>query len=154
MSRIKYGGFTLIELMITVVVLAIIAGLAYPVYTDYVMRARRSDAQITLLQIAAMQEKFFTECSSYAANFGGLNCAGSALGRPDGNSPDGHYVVTIDTANTINGACAPGQCFLLVATPRAGSPQVQDTDCGDFRLDSTGVRDVTGPDPGNKCWRR
>ena len=60
-------GFTLIELMITVVIIGVLAGIAYPGYRDYVTQARRSEAQTLLLSIVNQQEKFFSDCSWYAA---------------------------------------------------------------------------------------
>ena len=68
----KYGanGFTLMEVMITVVIVAILAGIAYPSYTRFVTETRRSEATIALTQLAAQQEKFFTQCGVYAEIIG------------------------------------------------------------------------------------
>ena len=61
MSHNKQHGFTLMELMITVTIISIIAGVAYPTYRDNLIQARRSDAMIALTEIAQLQERFFSE---------------------------------------------------------------------------------------------
>lgn len=62
----KITGFTLIELMIVVAILAIIAAIVYPSYLDSVRKARRADAQVTLIDYTALAELIFTETNSYA----------------------------------------------------------------------------------------
>jgi type IV pilus assembly protein PilE len=93
-------GFTLIELMITLVVVAILAGLAVASYQSYVRESNRSGAWSLLLQIQSGEEKYFLQNSTYTADLtdpptaGGLglalNLSGGALYTPDGN-----YSVTI-----------------------------------------------------------
>ena len=68
-------GFTLIELMVTVVIIGILAAIAYPSYQNYTKQTRRSDAQIALTQAANQQEKFFTECNWYAKTLHGISRA-------------------------------------------------------------------------------
>src|SRR5271154_4603452 len=63
----RTGGFTLVELMITVVVLAIIVALAVPAYTQQVQKARRTDARNALLDIAGREERFLSVSNSYSA---------------------------------------------------------------------------------------
>ena len=50
-------GFSLVELMMVIVIIAILASVAVPGYRDYVQRAQRVDATAALLRIAAAQEK-------------------------------------------------------------------------------------------------
>src|SRR3990167_5713766 len=66
METSRPQGFTLIELMITVVIIGILAAIAYPGYTKYMQQTKRSDAQIALTQMANTQEKFFSDCNHYA----------------------------------------------------------------------------------------
>lgn len=60
-------GFTLLELMIAVVVVGILATVAYPAYLNQLQKARRAEAQATLLDIAARQQQFLLDTRSYRA---------------------------------------------------------------------------------------
>jgi len=66
MSRTKSSGFTLVELMIVVAVVAILAMIALPSYTAQVRKSRRSDAISTMNTVVLSQERWRTNCSSYA----------------------------------------------------------------------------------------
>lgn len=134
-------GFTLIELMITVVVLGILVSISYPSYLNYTKRTRRSDAMAALTQAANQQERFFTECNWYAANVNGArscvsNTAG-VLGFTNALSPDGHYLISI-AAGTL-GPCAALTCgYTLVADPNGTGTTTRQKDDGKYRIDSTG----------------
>lgn len=135
-------GFTLIELMITVVIIGIIAAFAIPGYQNYVKQARRSDATIALTQAATRQERFFTECNWYAASLAGTRSCGTSstgvLGLTGTASAESHYTLSV-SAGALNAAtCSQFSCgYTLVATPVASGPQAND---GKFRIDSTGVK--------------
>jgi len=66
MSAEKNKGFTLIELMITVVVVAILAAIAYPSYQDFLRRGYQSAAQQLALDIAQREEQYFLDAKAYA----------------------------------------------------------------------------------------
>lgn len=68
-------GFTLIEVMIVIVVVAILASIAYPSYQNYVIRARRSDAQQLMLAISSKQAQYIMDARAYTNTIGpgGLN---------------------------------------------------------------------------------
>jgi prepilin-type N-terminal cleavage/methylation domain-containing protein len=61
----RSGGFTLIELMIVVVVIGILAAIAYPSYQEHVRKARRADAQTALLELAQFMERHYTANGKY-----------------------------------------------------------------------------------------
>jgi type IV pilus assembly protein PilE len=69
------GGFTLIEVMVVVVIVAILATIAFPSYQDSVRKAARRAAQGALLDIASRQQQFFLDNRAYASTYGsgGLN---------------------------------------------------------------------------------
>jgi len=74
-------GITLIELLIVVVIVGILASVAIPVYSNYMVRARRADAKIGLEQIRASQEMFRAE-----------------RGRYSNDGDDGNAIVTLQTS--------------------------------------------------------
>jgi type IV pilus assembly protein PilE len=63
-------GFTLIEVMITVVVIAILTAIAYPSYMDYIRRGIRSQGQQFLLDLAQRQEQYLLDNRAYATVLG------------------------------------------------------------------------------------
>jgi type IV pilus assembly protein PilE len=62
----KHKGFTLIELMITILVVAILASIAIPSYREYVIRGNRTAAQAVMMEIATRQQQFFVANRTYA----------------------------------------------------------------------------------------
>ena len=91
-------GFTLFELIIVVVIIGIMASIAYPSYMDYVKKSRRSDAKAGLLSLQQAQEKFRANCTEYADNIvtsGNYVCnSGTSTFSVEHNatSPDLHYL--------------------------------------------------------------
>ncbi len=124
MGRTKQGGFTLIELMIAVVVISIVAAIAYPSYTQYVVRANRSEVQQFMLEIASRQQQYFMDVRSYGTL--------TQLGMTVPVSVDKNY--TIDPG--VNNTATP-RSYLITATPKSGSAQAGD---GIQTLSSTGSK--------------
>lgn len=130
----KQKGFTLIELMIVVAIIAILAAVAYPSYQDSVTKARRSDAKADLVTLANFMERYFSENYQYNQS----NATPPvAVTLPAGVASDFYdYDFASLGANT----------FTLQAAP-TGAQATADA-CGTLTLDHTGVKLalITG------CW--
>lgn len=105
-------GFTLIELMIAVVVIAILAAVAYPSYTRHVVRSHRSQAQGYLMRVAQREQQVFLDSRDYAAQAAIFSI------DPVPAEVAEQYDVTIGPATPTT-----PPTFTVTATPRAGSLQ-------------------------------
>jgi type IV pilus assembly protein PilE len=160
--RLRRSGFTLIEMLITVAILAILAGVAIPQYTGYVTRAKRAEAKRALSEAAQVLERNYTVSGCYN-RASAADCptqSGSAIDLPAvlRRAPaegKGSYLVSVTFA-------ASGQSFSLQAIP-CGSGNTcaafthdnfTDTECGSFTLDNTGLRGITGTGTMAACWQR
>lgn len=127
-ARRRAGGFSLVELLVAVVIVAVLTTIAVPSYRSYMLESRRAAAQAALADAASRQEQFFLSNKSYTATIGtgGLNTSATLDG--------GHYLVSVDTPVV---SCAIANCFVLRAVPQNG--QVADR-CGELTYDVEGTR--------------
>ncbi|MEO8673385.1 MAG: type IV pilin protein [Tahibacter sp.] len=150
MKSTKSTGFTLIELVITVAILAIIVALALPSYTNYMFRIRRADAKDLILRIAAAQERTYTNYNRYANTVTGAAPGGLGFSAGGDSTKDGTYTVAIEAIGAPGTPlAAPFQTYQLSATPTG----IQAPDkCKVLSVDSTGKKDKTGDETNGKCW--
>lgn len=131
----KPGGFTLIELLIAIVIVGIIAAVAYPSYLAQVQKTRRAEGQAALMVHVQILERCFTLCNVYNAT-----CAADAPGACPPALPvdteNGHYQINYPAGQPT----ATG--FRLQAVPR--NAQASDSLCLTLTIDQTGARDHTG----------
>lgn len=133
----RVSGFSLIELMIVLAIIGLLAGVAYPSYTEYVLKTKRTDAALALLEATQAMERCKSTQFSYA------NCELSAR---QAQSPEKLYTLALSPAPTASS-------YTIVATPQA--EQASDTDCATISINHLGNRTST---PGaadadtNGCW--
>ncbi len=111
--RRRIAGFSLIELMIAVAVIALLGMIAMPTYMSAVRKGRRADAINALATVQRAQEKWRGENAAYTTSLSSFNPALTT------NSPNGHYTVSITSAD--------GSGYVVAA--RASGGQASDTDC-------------------------
>lgn len=142
-------GFTLIEIMIAVAIIAIISGFAYPSYVKHVQRAKRVDAQTAVLEAAQRQEAYYIRNNSYAKDLTQLEY--------NATSSEGLYNLVMSAApNGCTGNRTLPVCtgFEMTATPVTTKPQAQDSECQSFTVNQLGTK--SAKDANNsvstKCW--
>jgi len=116
--------------MITVAIIGILAGIAYPSYTEYVLRAKRGDAKAALLSVQLAQEKYRANNTTY----GTLAQIGATA-----SSPDGNYAITIPVTPTST-------AYSVTATPVH-----TDAYCATLVINQDGTKSATGTDA-THCW--
>lgn len=131
-------GFTLIELMIVVVVIAILAAVALPDYSEYVRRGDRADAKSQMLQLQNWMQQQYTLSNAYPTT---LANAPLSLQK----SPASGTV----KYNIALAAGATAQTYSLVATPVSA-----DAFCGPLSIDNAGTRDMAGSKDTGYCWNK
>ena len=141
-AALRQHGFTLMEVMIVVVIVAILVTVALPTYQGSIQKGRRSDGMSALMDAANRQEQYLLDRGTFTTDLTDLGFPANPL-----VSEEGFYSVTA-------AACGSGTiatCYLLTAAPRAGSPQIDDTRCASLTLDSRGTRSATGT-AAAECW--
>lgn len=133
-------GFTLIEVMITVVIIGILASIAVPSYSNYVLRGKRSEGRAFLMDAAAQQERFYSDCNRYGTLAGARNC-GTGVAGISTSSETGLYNLAVGNLGANN------QTFTLTATPTFDDPG-----CGNLTITQAGTRGESGTLTVNECW--
>lgn len=135
----RVQGFTLIELIITVVIVSILATVALPAYQNSVRKSRRADAQATLLTMQLQLEKWRANNDDYTGR------TAQQLGAPAaGTAIAAYYTFAVTNAGATT--------FTVSATAIAGKAQADDqqsgTSCATLSIDQSGTRSPAA------CWQR
>jgi type IV pilus assembly protein PilE len=152
-------GFSMVELMIVVAIVAIIATVAIPSYQEYIIRSKRAAARQVLMEASQYLERNYTAsgCYNYADTPSCLIQSGSATVQPSTllRAPsEGRQAYVVAWAYTNS-----GQAYTLTATPCASAScpggaetTFADSTCGTLTIDQTGLRGASGSIA--TCWQR
>jgi len=129
-------GFTLIEAMIVVAIIAILAAISYPSYLGFMHKGWRTEARSALVQQMQQQERTYTLAGQYKRYEGGSGEGGAG----------GKYLVQ---SGNCEGQGSIDRCIRLTATP---NESLSDPEVGALWLDSTGDKGCDGTVP-SRCWQ-
>lgn len=156
MKKQSMQGFTLIELMIVVAVVAILASIAYPAYTNSIIKGRRAEGRTALAELMQQQERFMTQTNSYCA-FSNTSGTVAAVAGCDtvpfktfsgDNSARAAYNLSATVcppATAASAATALKECVQLSAEPVKNDPEA-----GTLQMLSTGTKTCSTNSP--VCW--
>lgn len=136
--RYSERGFSLIELMIALAIIAILAAIALPAYQDSMRKGRRAEAQAALMDSAARQEQYFLDNKTYSTTMTALGFSANPM-----TTEKGHYQIEVVDPDTTP-ACPITTCFQMNAEPQGS--QESDSSCVLISLSSLGVKSPT------VCW--
>lgn len=134
-STRRVAGFTLLELMIVVAIVAILSAIAIPSYQKYILRAHRTDATRALQDMASREENYYFNNNTYPST-------NASIGAPLVTT-NGYYSLTIPSSSATN--------YTVMATPL--TTQLKDTACGKFSLNHAGVQSISGTSDAVTCWQ-
>jgi type IV pilus assembly protein PilE len=148
MTRARSFGFSLIELMTALAVVAILMVIAVPAYLNQIRESRRTEAKTALLDLAGREETLFSTTNAYSNVPASVGYGAGAFPMAVGSN---YYTVNVQVPNP--NIAAPS--FLITATPVAGSSQVNDAPCQVFTVDQLGNQkalNAGGADNSTTCW--
>ena len=129
----KIGGFSLIELMVVIAIVATLFAYAIPNYRQYVLRSHRTEAQNALLHLTSIQERHYANRNRYGTS---AEIDLTALFPAPTNVNKLFYTITMESTNTT-----------YTITAVAYGKQADDTDCITFTIDNLGEKL-----PVENCW--
>ena len=141
----RMRGFSLIELMVVIGVVAILSAIALGAYRQYMVRTNRTDGTMVLLKLQAAEEKYFLQNNTYTASLGtdGIAVTGGT-GVTSMTTAGGYYTIGVAAGSTATLATS----YLATATAIAG--QAKDTTCPKLTIDDQGIH---GPSStAATCW--
>jgi type IV pilus assembly protein PilE len=152
MRALRAAGFTLIELMIVVVIVAVLLIVAVPTYLSQIRESRRTEARNYLVELASREERYYATQNAYTSTASNLGYAGFGSGNPVGS---GYYYINTPTIPDPSAPAGAPPSFSLTAVPVPGKGQDKDTYCQSFTVESNGKRTAlnsASADDSSYCW--
>lgn len=133
-------GFTILELMIAVLIIAVLAAIALPSYQDSIRKTKRAEGKAALLDLQNRMERYFIDRNTYAGACIGGACAAGTQVLASATTEKGYYTLSIPAA--------AANAYTLQA-----APTFTDTLCGNLTLTNTGVKSEGGTATSvAQCW--
>ena len=143
------GGFSLMELVITMAVLSILVAITYPSYANFLLKGKRAEGRAALVELMQQQERYMTQNNTYFF----FNTNPSGVTNPaivpfktysgDSSTKPSYFLQSV----TCGGTLTAKDCVKLEATP-----VIPDPEAGKLELDSTGTKGCAGTNP-LVCWK-
>jgi type IV pilus assembly protein PilE len=149
----KHKGFTLIELVVAMVIAAILAAIAIPAYSNYVLKARRAEAKSALLDMASLEERLFSTQNTYSITPSDLGYPGAVPFAAPFPIGSGYYNITnmqLTAAIAPVNSTSVGTPATYTITASAIGDQLKDTSCLTFTITSAGLQTSA---PSTTCWQ-
>lgn len=138
------AGFTLIELMIVVAIIAILAAISLPSYNAHILRGKRAEGRNAVIDLAAREERYFSDNNRYTDALANLKYTDPASCTMGGVQTETcKYTMSAAISGANDGE------FLITATPLFDDPE-----CDDLTITHTGDKDQTGTGDERDCWGR
>ena len=141
----RNNGFSLIELMVVLAIVAILLGVALPSYQSHVLKTKRNVAAAEVMKILGAQEQFFVNNRQYSTTLANLGMTNPLYIDGDGNS-----VAAASATYEISLVSASSSTYTLQAVPK--NAQAKDTGCGTMKITVAGVKSVSGSATVADCW--
>ena len=163
------SGFSLIELMIVLAIVAVLVSIAYPAYTSAILKGKRAEGRAALAELMQQQERYLTQTNCYL----GFTTASSGVATASAPSPaaacggvtatpvpfpfklfsgdslaKAAYLLSAGVCPAGAGTLSIADCVRVIAIP-----VVTDAEAGTLRMTSTGTKDCTGGTNPSVCWK-
>ncbi|HWM70709.1 MAG TPA: type IV pilin protein [Steroidobacteraceae bacterium] len=145
----RTGGFTLVELMVTIVVASILISIAVPAYQAQVRKSRRTEARMAVMDLATREERYYSVNNDYSNSALQLGYGTVDTQIKDQTVGNGYYQVTVE--NTLAAPlAAPPKRAAFTITAKASGSQLKDAPCQQFVVDQSGTQ--TSTPSASDCW--